>query len=158
MQPRRFSVNKENLPAVKENRVILVIEGDDAVYSVIRSSLLAGEEGYSVVRMSSQELAGMLAADAPGRKPGVGEAHALLLDDGWLGGRSTQILSQLRTHELLARVPVVMLVGSQDERRISEYQTLGASICILRGGSEEILRDTIARLGAFLSVVQVPQR
>ncbi len=151
-------MNTENPGTVKENRIILVVEGDDAVYSLLRSSLLEAKEGYTVVRISGEELAAMLAADASGRKPGTAEAHALIMDDDCMGGRSAQILSQLRTHELLARVPVVMLLGSQDEKRISEYQTMGASICILRSGSQDVLKDTITRLGAFLSVVQVPKR
>ncbi|HSV26873.1 MAG TPA: hypothetical protein VLH60_03175 [Sedimentisphaerales bacterium] len=142
---------------MKDSRVILVVEGDDAIWSVIKDALPACADGYAVMRLDSAELAEMLAGGASVKKPGLRSAHALILDDDYLGGQTVQILSQLRTHEFLARVPAVILIGREDERHISECQTMGASICILKSGGEEALRETLVKLGDFLAVVQVSQ-
>lgn|GEM_PF-5189393 len=146
----------ENRQAVKESRAILVVEDDDIVFSLVRRALLEVPAGYAVRRLTAGELTNMLAAGQSGGAPGGGNIQALVLDEASLKPESVGILSSLRTHPAFARVPTVMLVHTDDERRISEYQTMGASICILKPGEEDAILETISKLGSFLAVVQVP--
>ncbi len=139
---------------MKDSRAIAVVEGDDAAYEAIRSGLQAGREGCNVVRANCDEL--LARACESSVRGGIGRPLAMVLDETLLGRRCVQVLSELRTSGVLSCVPVVILMKEADEGRISEYQTMGASACIIRPQSEEGLKDAMARLSGFLSVVQVP--
>jgi DNA-binding NarL/FixJ family response regulator len=138
---------------MNQNKVILIAERDDAVYSLIGAALGKTAPACSLVHLGTGSLlAGMLFGDqlAPDT------AYILILDEDCPEHGSKEILSRMKKNSRTTRIPVVVLIGSDEEKIVNEYQALGASTCILKSDEKDALSDTIARLGSFLTVVQVP--
>jgi DNA-binding NarL/FixJ family response regulator len=137
---------------MNQNKVILVAERDDTVYSLIDAALGRTAPTCSLVRLG----AGSSPTDMLfGEQLAPDTAYILILDEDCPEPGSKEILSRMKKNTRTARIPVVVLVGSDRQEYIKEYQALGASACVLRSDDKDALSDTIARLGSFLAVVQV---
>jgi DNA-binding NarL/FixJ family response regulator len=143
---------------MKQNKVILVAQGDDAAYATISQTLEKTALGSTIVRLGSgAELVDFLFTGSSGKRLVPNVAYVLILDENCSALDGEDILPMMEKDKLLARMPVIVLIGSEDEKKVCRYESAGASICILRPAAQDALADTIEKLGAFLAVIQAPQ-
>jgi CheY-like chemotaxis protein len=140
---------------MKQNKVILVAESDDAMYSLI-SKALETTAVHTVLRIAGRgDLADFLSGSQPGKRLIPNVAYILILDENCITLDDKRMLPDV-ADDLLAKIPIIVFLDSDNEKCIDRYQALGASICILKPRDEAELKDTIAKLAGFLDVVQTP--
>jgi CheY-like chemotaxis protein len=140
---------------MKQSKVILVAESDDVMYSLI-SKALEITATHTVLRLAGRDdLADFLSGSQSGKRLIPNVAYTLILDENCITMDDKRMLPDV-ADDLLTKIPIVVLLDSDNEKCIDRYQALGASICILKPRDEAELKDTIAKLAGFLDVVQTP--
>jgi PAS domain S-box-containing protein len=114
----------QTLAVAKSNeRIALVVEGDDRVADLIR--VLLEEEGFSVLRAATAEAALLLALQQT--------LSLITIDLELPGADGWEFFQQIRESDTLAQVPVVIIAGPSD------------SNMALSGGAAAVLQKPISR-------------
>jgi CheY-like chemotaxis protein len=88
--------------------------------------------------------------------PAANGPALVLLDLNLPDMSGTDILSQLKSHPKLKRLPVVVLTTTDDKVEIQRCYDLGCNVYITKPVDYEAFATAIRQLGLFLSVMQVP--
>ncbi|HWC90006.1 MAG TPA: response regulator, partial [Pirellulales bacterium] len=67
-----------------------------------------------------------------------------------------EVLRQVKQHELLAKIPIIMLTTTDDPREINRCYQLGCNVYITKPVEYEALVEAIRRLGLLLQIVKLP--
>jgi len=86
-----------------------------------------------------------------------GMSYLLILDIRMPKVDGTEVLRQIKSDEVLKKIPVTMLTTTDDPREIERCHALGCSNYIAKPIDYGKFVETIRQLGLFLSVVQVPK-
>jgi CheY-like chemotaxis protein len=81
----------------------------------------------------------------------------ILLDLNLPDMSGIDILTRIKSDELLKRTPVVVLTTTDDKQEIQRCYDLGANVYITKPVNYESFARAIQQLGLFLSVIQVPE-
>lgn len=136
--------------------------------------VLLVEDNAADADLASEALSERIDVQVSIAKDGV-EALEMLNDDGvWSEpGRPTlilldlnlprkdgrQVLSILKTHDLLRRIPVVILSSSESDRDVTSCYELGANCYIAKPVDWQTFRATVRSIEDFwLSRVKLPNR
>ncbi len=137
--------------------VILIAEGDEGHFSLIRKNLMRAGIGNEIVRFSNgQETLDFLFGPG-GNGPEDGKAYLLILDIRMPKVDGVKVLDRMRQNERLRRIPVIILTTTDDPAEVERCHRLGCSIYIVKPVEYDDFVDAIRKVGSFLSIVSVPQ-
>jgi DNA-binding NarL/FixJ family response regulator len=67
-----------------------------------------------------------------------------------------EVLRVMKEHEMLKRVPVLMLSTTDDPQEVEACHSIGCNFYLTKPTEPETFAQAIIRLGAFLDIVTVP--
>lgn len=137
--------------------VILIAEDDEGHAGLIRRNLArAGIVNRMLHFWDGQELLDFLlnGGPDPGREPGV--PYILLLDIRMPKIDGVAVLTRVKDHPELRKMPVIMITTTDDPREVEKCHELGCSNYITKPIDYDNFVNAIRQLGLFLAVVQVP--
>ncbi len=143
---------------MKKEVVILIAEDDEGHAALIKKNLKrAGISNEIVHFKDGAEALDFLMGNnggEPHRKSN--NAYLLLLDIRMPKVDGVEVLRQVKLHEELRKMPVIMITTTDDPREVENCHTLGCSNYITKPIDYEKFVESIRQLGLFLMVVEVP--
>ena len=82
--------------------------------------------------------------------------YLLLLDINLPRVNGIEVLRVMKEHEVLKRVPVLMLSTTDDPQEVEACHSIGCNFYLTKPTEPETFAQAIIRLGAFLDIVTVP--
>jgi CheY-like chemotaxis protein len=143
---------------MKREVIVLIAEDDEGHAALIKKNLKrAGISNEIVHFKDGAETLDFLLGNNGGthRKPHC--AYMLLLDIRMPKVDGVEVLRQVKRHEELRKMPVIMITTTDDPREIENCHVLGCSNYITKPIDYEKFVESIRQLGLFLMVVEVPQ-
>jgi len=144
---------------MKKEVVILIAEDDEGHAALIKKNLKRAGISNEIVHFKdgAEALDFLVGSNGggPHRKPNV--AYMLLLDIRMPKVDGVEVLRQVKGHEELRKMPVIMITTTDDPREVENCHTLGCSNYITKPIDYEKFVESIRQLGLFLMVVEVPQ-
>lgn len=130
---------------------VLLAEDNEGHVRLIQKNLGRAEfdARISVASDGAQALAALSSPN--GERP-----HVVLLDLNLPVVDGFEILRRMKADERLARIPVIVLTTTDDEREIARCQELGCAFYVTKPVDYDRFCETIRRLGQFLAVVAPP--
>lgn len=105
---------------------------------------------------NGQEVLDFLLRRGEGRKRATDRPYLLLLDIRMPKVDGVEVLRQIKQHEDLRKMPVIMLTTTDDPREVERCHGLGCSNYIVKPVDYEKFAEAIAQMGLFISLIQVP--
>lgn len=141
-----------------EEVVILIVEDDDGHALLTEKNLRrAGIRNEMLRFKDGQEILDFLFRRGEGRKRENQAAYLLLLDIRIPKIDGVEVLRQLKQHDELRKIPIIMLTTMDDPREVEACHRLGCSHYIVKPVEYDKFSDVLGQLGLFLKIVQVPQ-
>ncbi len=144
---------------MKKEVVILIAEDDEGHAALIKKNLKRAGISNEIMhfRDGAEALDFLMGSNGggPHRKPHI--AYLLLLDIRMPKVDGVEVLRQVKGHEELRKMPVIMITTTDDPREIENCHTMGCSNYITKPIDYEKFVQSIRQLGLFLMVVEVPQ-
>jgi len=139
--------------------VILIAEDDEGHAALIKKNLKRAGISNEIVHFKDgvEALDFLMGSNGgePHRKSN--SAYLLLLDIRMPKVDGVEVLRQVKQHEELRKMPVIMITTTDDPREVENCHTLGCSNYITKPIDYEKFVESIRQLGLFLMVVEVPQ-
>lgn len=139
--------------------VILIAEDDEGHAALIKKNLKRAGISNEIVHFKDgvEALDFLMGSNGgvPHRKPNT--SYMLLLDIRMPKVDGVEVLRQVKGHEQLRKMPVIMITTTDDPREVENCHTLGCSNYITKPIDYEKFVESIRQLGLFLMVVEVPQ-
>ncbi len=138
-------------------RPILVIEDSDEDFEVLRESLRASDVDNELIRCgTAREVSAYLARTF--NQPAPQCPVFVLLDLNIPGGDGRSILLELRSHNILKSVPVIILTTSDQQSDIQICYRQGASGYIVKPVDLDLFETMIKKMTSYwLNCVHLPQ-
>lgn len=135
--------------------VVLIAEDDDGHAELIRMQL----EGVGLVLPflrfhDGQQLLDFLFS---ARERSRLSSAVLLLDIRMPKVDGIEVLSRMRSDPMLSGMPVIVFTTTDDPKAIDRCYELGCCAFIRKPTDPELLFNTLAQLGRFLQIMQVPR-
>jgi len=141
-----------------EEVVILIVEDDDGHARLAEKNLRrAGIKNEMLRFKDGQEILDFLFQKGEGRKREHQAAYFLLLDIRIPKIDGVEVLRQLKQHDELRKIPIIMLTTMDDPREVEACHHLGCSHYIVKPVEYDKFSEVLSQLGLFLKIVQVPQ-
>ncbi len=144
---------------MKKEVVILIAEDDEGHAALIKKNLKRAGISNEIVHFKdgAEALDFLVGSNGgmPHRKANI--AYLLLLDIRMPKVDGVEVLRQVKGHEELRKMPVIMITTTDDPREVEHCHTLGCSNYITKPIDYEKFVESIRQLGLFLMVVEVPQ-
>jgi CheY-like chemotaxis protein len=105
---------------------------------------------------NGQDVLDFLLRRGDGRKRSADKPYLLLLDIRMPKVDGVEVLRQIKQHEGLRKMPVIMLTTTDDPREVERCHALGCSNYIVKPVDYEKFAEAIAQMGLFISLIQVP--
>ena len=137
---------------------ILIVEDNPADADLTSETLMSLNEEIDLsVARDGVEALNILDSDGSWCDPG--RPTLILLDLNLPRKDGRQVLAVLKTHDLLRRIPVVILSSSESEKDITSCYHLGANCYINKPGDLQAYRAVVRSLEEFwLGKVKLPRR
>jgi CheY-like chemotaxis protein len=137
--------------------VILVAEDDEGHAGLIRKNLARAGIANDILHFKDgQAIVDFLFSQCDGDRCKSEVAYVLLLDIRMPKLDGTEVLRQIKSHQELRKIPVVMITTTDDPREVQHCHELGCSSYITKPVDYDSFVNAIRQLGLFLTVVQVP--
>ncbi len=138
---------------------ILLVEDDPGHAELIRRNLARSGVGNELTWVSTGERAMDFVhrrSDFSGRES---PRSLLMILDVNIPGRldGIDVLREVKRDRELRCTPVVMLTTTEDPREVRRCYDIGCNVYLTKPVDPVRLADTLKRLGAFLSVVNLPE-
>lgn len=137
---------------------IIMIEDDEGHARLIEKNIRRAGIVNTIVPFSNGRTAleYLLGGDGSANVS-LGRRMLILLDLNLPDISGIDLLSQIKQHEHLRRVPVVILTTTDDADEIKRCYDLGANVYITKPVEYEGFANAIRQVGLFFSVIQVPE-
>ncbi len=136
---------------------LLIAEDDDGHAALIEKNLRrAGlEKPCHRLRDGQETLDFFLKSDnmVQGK---IGHRYLLILDINLPRVNGIEVLRMMKEHEVLKRVPVLMLSTTDDPQEVEACHSLGCNFYLTKPIEPEAFKEAISCLGSFLNFVTVP--
>ena len=144
-------------PLMLANNITIVLgEDDDGHALLIEKNLVRIGLGDRFVRKrDGREVLEYFATAQAGKN--TESTHVLLLDIKMPHLDGIAVLEQLKRDPGTAMLPVIMLTTTDDSREVARCYELGCNVYVTKPIVYEQFVDVVARLGMFLSIVEVPE-
>jgi len=144
---------------MKKEVVILIAEDDEGHAALIKKNLKRAGISNEIVHFKdgAEALDFLMGSNGGGAHRKANVAYMLLLDIRMPKVDGVEVLRQVKQHEELRKMPVIMITTTDDPREVENCHTLGCSTYITKPIDYEKFVESIRQLGLFLMVVEVPQ-
>jgi CheY-like chemotaxis protein len=143
---------------MRKEVVILIAEDDEGHAGLIMKNLSrAGIINTIFHFRDGQEVLDFLLKKGDGPKHQSGTAYVLLLDIRMPKIDGVEVLSQLKDHPELCKIPVIMITTTDDPREVERCHAIGCSHYITKPIDYDGFVHAIRQLGLFLTIVEVPK-
>jgi CheY-like chemotaxis protein len=137
---------------------ILIVEDDDGHAFLIEDNLRrAGVHSQFLRFCDGQEALDFLSGRTTSPKFVPHQPYLLLLDIRMPKVDGVEVLRQIKTSPELRTLPVIMLTTTDDPREVARCHEYGCNVYIQKPVSFEAFAAAIAKLGDFVSILQVPR-
>ena len=141
-----------------EPLVILLAEDDPGHAYLVRQNLARAGVANEIMHVSD----GQAALDYIYRRAEYARRlpdgpMLLVLDINMPRIDGVEVLTQIKSEESTAKMPVIMLTTTDDPREIERCYELGCSVYVTKPVDYEAFVEAVRRLGLFLQVVKVPK-
>lgn len=137
---------------------IVMIEDDEGHARLIEKNVRRAGVSNQIVHFASGNPAiDYLTRVGDGDTGGQGGAYLVLLDLNLPDMSGTDILSKVKAHPGLRRMPVVVLTTTDDKSEIQRCYDLGCNVYVTKPVNYENFAQAIRQLGLFFMVMQVPE-
>jgi len=139
--------------------VVIIIADDDLGHARLIEKNLGRAGLHNPIQRfeNGQEVLDFLFRRGPGPHRLTNTAYLLLLDIRMPKVDGVEALRQIKDDPALRKLPVIMLTTTDDPREIERCHLLGCNNYILKPVDYDKFSEAIARLGMFVSLVQVPE-
>lgn len=140
------------------NEVVILITDDDEGHSLLIEKNLrrAGLVNTMLRFADGEDVLNFLLRRGPAPHCDSRIAYLLLLDIRMPRVDGVEVLRQIKADPDLKKMPVIMITTTDDPREIENCHGLGCNSYIAKPIDYDRFVETIAKLGLFLMVVQVP--
>jgi CheY-like chemotaxis protein len=137
---------------------ILLIEDDPGHARLIEKNIRRAGVNNAIVPFAdgTTAQAHLFGQDASGKRL-VQDPILVLLDLNLPDMSGIDILSRIKSDEMLRRAPVIVLTTTDDKIEIQRCYDLGCNVYITKPVEYESFATAIRQLGLFISVMQVPE-
>jgi CheY-like chemotaxis protein len=141
-----------------DKEVVILITDDDEGHSLlIEKNLRRAGLINTILRFGDgQEVLNFLQRTGPGAHRDFNIGYLLLLDIRMPNVDGVEVLRRIKADPELKKMPVIMITTTDDPREIENCHELGCNSYIAKPIDYDRFVETIAKLGLFLMVVQVP--
>jgi CheY-like chemotaxis protein len=142
-----------------ENEVVIIIAEDDEGHAaLIRKNLKrAGILNEILHFKDGQEILDYLFRRGEGPHWKSGTPIVVLLDIRMPKVDGVEVLRQIKQHNELRKIPVIMVTTTDDPREVERCHAIGCSNYVTKPVDYDKFVKAIRQLGLFLAVVQVPR-
>ncbi len=136
---------------------ILLIEDDPGHARLIEKNIRRAGVNNAIVPFAdgTTAQAHLFGQDDSGKRL-VQESILVLLDLNLPDMSGIDILSRIKSDEMLRRAPVIVLTTTDDKTEIQRCYDMGCNVYITKPVEYESFATAIRQLGLFISVMQVP--
>ncbi len=135
---------------------VLIAEDDDGHAELIREALEESGVSCPMIRFSNgEETWNFLSREGVKELENEEAAFLLLLDINMPRMDGTEVLRNIKQHEKLKSIPVIMLTTTDDPREVEQCYELGCNVYITKPVDFEKFTRTLQRLGLFLQIVKL---
>jgi len=136
---------------------ILIAEDDDGHAALIEKNLRrAGMEKPCHRLRDGQETLEYFLGSCNMQQGKTWGRYLLLLDINLPRVNGIEVLRAMKEHEVLKRVPVLMLSTTDDPQEVETCHSLGCNFYLTKPTEPETFAEAINRLSSFLDIVTVP--
>ncbi len=137
--------------------IVLIAEDDDGHAALIEKHLRRGGLGKPCQRLrdGQETLDFFFGSKAQGLLSGR-HRLVLVLDINLPRVNGIEVLRRIKGHEILRKVPVLMLSTTDNPREVETCYDVGCNLYLTKPTDSETFTQVISRLGSFLDVVTVP--
>jgi CheY-like chemotaxis protein len=137
--------------------VILIAEDDEGHATLIKKNLRRAGIVNSILHFKDgQEILDYLFRRGAGPHWKQGTAIVVLLDIQMPKIDGVEVLRQIKHHDELCKIPVIMITTTDDPREVERCHAIGCSNYVTKPVDYEKFVAVIRQLGLFLLVVEVP--
>jgi CheY-like chemotaxis protein len=138
--------------------VILVAEDDSGHARLIEKNLTRAGLNNSIVRFDNgQAVLDFLFRRGSGPQRAAEAPYLLLLDIRMPQVDGIEVLRQIKQHEELRKIPVIILTTTDDPREVERCHSIGCASYIVKPVDYNKFAEAIKGLGLYISLVQVPE-
>jgi len=136
---------------------VLIAEDDDGHAALIEKNLRrAGMEKPCHRLRDGQEALDYFLGSGNVQPGKTLHRYLLFLDINLPRVNGIEVLRVMKEHEVLKRVPVLMLSTTDDPQEVEACHSIGCNFYLTKPTEPEIFAQAITRLGSFLEIVTVP--
>jgi len=137
--------------------VILIAEDDEGHAALIKKNLQRDGIVNPILHFKDgQDILDYLFRRGAGPHWAKGTPLVLLLDIRMPKVDGVEVLRQIKQHEELRKIPVIMLTTTDDPREVEHCHAIGCSNYVHKPVDYDKFVAAIRQLGLFLMVVEVP--
>jgi CheY-like chemotaxis protein len=142
-----------------EDVVILTAEDDEGHFALVKKNLKRAGISNKIIRFKDgRETLDFLFGDTSGsQNGGPDKAYILLLDIRMPRVDGIEVLRRIKQSKNWKLMPVTMLTTTDDPDDIDLCHKLGCSGYVVKPIQYEQFASAVKNMGAFLSMVEVPQ-
>ncbi len=136
--------------------VILIAEDDDGHAELIIEGLVDSGVKNRLIRFrNGEEVWKFLSGTADGEVLEKSKTYLLLLDINMPVMDGIEVLRQMKAHNELKEIPVMMLTTTDDPREVEACYRIGCSVYITKPIEFLKFTEVLKRLGLFIQVVKI---
>jgi CheY-like chemotaxis protein len=136
---------------------VLIAEDDDGHAALIEKNLRrAGMEKPCFRLRDGQEILDYFLGPDSLQQGKTAHGYLLILDINLPRINGIEVLRRMKEHEVLKRVPVLMLSTTDNPLEVEACHSLGCNFYLTKPIEAETFAQAIIRLGSFLDIVSVP--
>lgn len=130
---------------------VLLVEDNEGHVRLVEKNLRRAELDAEITVAADGAEALALLSRTDGEEP-----HVVLLDLNLPVVDGFEVLRRMKAEPAFARIPVIVLTTTDDEREIVRCRELGCAFYVTKPVDYDKFCETIRRLGQFLSVIAAP--
>lgn len=137
---------------------ILIADDDDGHAFLVEDNLRRGGVHTNFLRFSDgQEVLDFLFGRTTDPEFDPELAYLLLLDIRMPKVDGIAVLTQIKTHPSLHKLPVIMLTTTDDPREVDRCHDLGCNVYMQKPVSYDGFAHAMAQLGTLISLAKIPR-
>ncbi len=144
---------------MNQNVVILTAEDDEGHFALVKKNLKRAGISNEIIRFKDgRETLDFLFGSAEEKKSDLtGKTYILLLDIRMPRVDGIEVLRRIKQSEYWKPMPVTMLTTTDDPEDIDLCHKLGCSSYVVKPIQYDQFASAVKKMGAFLSLIEVPQ-
>lgn len=141
-----------------EEAVILIAEDDDGHFSLVKKNLARTGIANDVIQFKDgQQILDFLFMQSQEQNRIAGTPYVLILDIHMPKIDGNEVLRKIKQDSELRKIPIIIMTTTDDPQEVGLCHDLGCSMYVVKPVEYEKFISTIRKMGAFLSIVKVPE-